>query len=501
MLVVCVSTFMLLLDTTVVNLALADLQTGLGASLGQLQWVIDAYLLTLGTFLLLAGAAGDRFGQRRLFVWGLTVFTAGSLACALAPTVAVLVAARAAQGVGGALLLGIGLPLLRRTFQGSELTRAVGLFGASIGLATAIGPLVGGGLTDLFGWRAIFVINIPIGAACLVVTLMRLVPDRPIGHGRLDLGGSILIGVSLAMLIYALIEVNMAGWTSPRVLVALAAALVGFAAALVGFAALIATERRRASPLIPRDLLAKPRFRAAGMAAFVSNGLLVGASALIALYFQNTLGESPLAAGLRFLSLSFTAFLAGILGGRAPFTSIPLTVQMVVSLAATSVGLGALMLAGPSMTLAVTIPAFALAGLGMGIGSVSLSRIALEDAAPEHAGVSAGVVNTARQLGASLGVAAFGAVFAQTVTTRMTDQLDRTTVPASTDPAQLIAEVASGIGIHATKNLTEQARTTLDAVITTSSHHGLLIVLASATAAGLVTAAFIAILANVTERR
>lgn len=494
MLVVCVSTFMLLLDTTVVNLALADLQTSLKTSLGQLQWVIDAYLLTLGTFLLLAGAAGDRFGQRRLFVWGLTVFTAGSLACALAPTAPVLVAARAAQGVGGALLLGIGLPLLRRAFQGSELARAVGLFGASIGLATAIGPLVGGGLTDLFGWRAIFVINIPIGAACLIVTLMRLVPDRPIGHGRLDIGGSILIGASLAALIYALIEVNMAGWTSPHVLVALAAALIGFAV-------LIATERRRASPLVPRELLAKPRFRAAGMAAFVSNGLLVGASALIALYFQNTLGESPLAAGLRFLSLSLAAFLAGILGGRAPFTSIPLTVQMVVSLAATSAGLGALMLAGPTMTLAVTIPAFALTGLGMGIGSVSLSRIALEDAAPEHAGVSAGVVNTARQLGASLGVAAFGAVFAQTVTTRMTDQLDRTTVPASTDPAQLIAEVASGIGIQATKNLTEHARTTLDAVITTSSHHGLLIVLASATATGLATAVLIAILVNVTERR
>lgn len=293
--VVCISTFMLLLDTTVVNLALADLQSSLHASLGQLQWVVDAYLLTLGTFLLLAGAAGDRYGQTRLFRAGLVVFTLGSLACSLAPSVGMLIAARAVQGIGGALLLGIGLPMLRRTFTGAELNRAVGLFGASIGLATAIGPLVGGGLTDMFGWRAIFVINVPIGIACLILALIRLAGSRAGVKAPLDIPGAILLGLSLAALIFGLIEANMERWDSPQVL----ASLIVSAG---GFAALIVIETRRSAPLIPRQLIRQPQFIGASVTAFVSNGLLVGASAIVALYFQNVLGESPMAAGLRFLS-------------------------------------------------------------------------------------------------------------------------------------------------------------------------------------------------------
>lgn len=476
---------MLLLDTTVVNLALADMQTSLDADLGQLQWVIDAYLLTLGTFLLHAGAAGDRYGQTRLFIAGLVVFTAGSLACCLAPGIALLIAARAIQGIGGALLLGIGLPMLRRTFTGPELSRAVGLFGASIGLATAIGPLVGGGLTDLFGWRAIFVINVPLGLACLVLARALPATGRPDIGSRLDIPGAVLLGAGLAGLIYGLIEANMSGWSSLRVLVPLGAAGASLAA-------LALTETRRADPLIPRGLVGQPRFRGACLAAFVSNGLLVGASALIALYFQNTLDESPLAAGLRFLPLSLAAFLAGILGGRRPVAAIGLTVQMVACPVATSLGIAGLLAAGPTMTSTLTIPAFALTGLGMGIGSVSLSRIALDAAGPRQAGVSAGVVNTMRQIGASVGVAAFGTIFAHTATADLTRQLARTPVQGAQDTAPLIAAVGSGSGVRALHDLPAPLAQALKPLVTTASHHGLTTVLAVASAVGLLAATVIA---------
>ncbi|MCI1254822.1 MAG: MFS transporter [Bifidobacterium tibiigranuli] len=484
--VVCISTFMLLLDTTVVNLALADLQSSLHASLGQLQWVVDAYLLTLGTFLLLAGAAGDRYGQTRLFRAGLVVFTLGSLACSLAPSVGMLIAARAVQGIGGALLLGIGLPMLRRTFTGAELNRAVGLFGASIGLATAIGPLVGGGLTDMFGWRAIFVINVPIGIACLILALIRLAGSRAGVKAPLDIPGAILLGLSLAALIFGLIEANMERWDSPQVL----ASLIVSAG---GFAALIVIEPRRSAPLIPRQLIRQPQFIGASVTAFVSNGLLVGASAIVALYFQNVLGESPMAAGLRFLSLSLAAFLAGILGGRKPFASIPLTAQMIASLAATSAGIGCLLLAGPDMAPLVTIPAFALAGLGMGIGSVSLSRIALDAAEPDQAGVSAGVVNTMRQIGASVGVAAFGTIFAHAATARLTALFVHTPIPAGLDATNLTAAVASGAGTQPLRDFPSHMVALLEPLLTAASRYGMNVVLGTAAAVGFLVAVVITI--------
>lgn len=487
---VCVTTFMLLLDTTVVNLALADLQNSLGVTLAQLQWVIDAYLLTLGTFLLLSGAAGDRFGQNRLFVIGLIIFTAGSLGCSISPNVALLVVARGVQGVGGALLLGLGLPMLRHTFRGAQLNKAVGFFGASIGLATAVGPLVGGGLTNIFGWRAIFVLNVPIGIACLVWAARWLRGEQRSDreYRPLDIPGALTLGVALASLIFAFIRINIAGWTSADVMIA-------FVVFMMFLASGIYMERRRQYPLVPRELTNQMTFRIAALAAFLSNGLLVGASALLALYFQNTLEESPLTAGLRFLPLSVLAFLAGVFGGRPPFVSIPLKAQVVLSLTSTSLGLGTLVLTDESMPAAATMFSLALAGLGMGIGSVCLSRLALVLAAPSQAGVSAGVINTMRQIGASVGVAVFGAIFSHTATAQTNDlQLPAGAVEDRGLLAELSDRIASGEGLHALSGLPVDVQNQLRNFVGTASYRGLTSVLLCASVVGLVVAVATAVL-------
>src|SRR6516225_968981 len=332
---VCTATFMLLLDITVVSVALPSIQRDLHASLTDLQWVIDAYTLVLAVLLLPAATLGDRLGRRRLFLAGLVIFTAGSLACALAPTALALELFRALQGVGGAVLFATGTPLLRAEFSGPALARALGAFGATIGGATAIGPLAGGILTDTLGWRSIFFINLPIGAAAFVAGAARLRESRDPAGGAADWPGTALITGALTALMFALIRGNALGWGSP-VIVAL------FTAAAAAFAGFVAYELRiAAAPMADLRLFARRSFAATGFVAFAISATVIGVITYLSLYVQNTLGYSPVQAGLRFLPLSLVSFAVAPLTGRL-IGKVAMRVLLGVAMVAAAAGLASM---------------------------------------------------------------------------------------------------------------------------------------------------------------
>src|SRR6516162_2017163 len=286
---VCTAAFMLLLDITIVSVALPSIQRDLRASLPDLQWVSAAYALVLAVLLLPAATLGDRLGRRRLFLAGLVIFTAGSLACALAPTALALELFRALQGAGGAVLFATGTPLLRAEFSGAALARALGVFGATIGAASAVGPLAGGVLTDTLGWRSIFFVNLPIGVAAFVGGVARLRESRDPTGGRADWAGTALITVALTALMFALIRGNALGWASPAIVSLFAVAAV----ALAGF---VAYELRVAAPMADLRLFRRRSFAATGFVAFAISATVIGVITYLSLYVQNTLGYSPVQA-------------------------------------------------------------------------------------------------------------------------------------------------------------------------------------------------------------
>jgi len=465
---VCVTTFMLLLDVTVVSVALPDIQGDLNADLSQLQWVLDAYLLTLATVLLSAATAGDRFGRRRLFQFGVLLFTAGSLACAWSGSPSALEISRGVQGAGGAVLFGVGLPLLRQQYSGDALARAVGAFGASIGLATAVGPLIGGALTDAYGWRSIFLVNVPIGVLALLAGAVRL-PRDPVRVGErkgIDWAGTLVFTGALFCLVIALIRGNPDGWTSTFV-----ASL--FAASAVLLTAFVAVERRVADPMIDLTLFARPRFAVTGLAAFVSNGALIGMITYLALYVQNVLGYSPFDAGVRFLPLSVTAFLTGIAAGTALLRRLPLRVQATACLAAVGGGVALMTLLTPASDWTALVPGSLLAGVGLGLGSVALSRAALAAVDATRAGLAAGVVNTLRQVGAATGVAALGALYQHEVRADALHRLSGSAVERAGKAPALADALASGAGLRVMPAVPAPARALVAQVAREATVHGL----------------------------
>ncbi len=310
LLAACTATFMLLLDITIVNVALPDIQKDLGSSFSDLQWVVDAYALMLASLLLTAGSLGDILGRRLVFAGGLVLFTAASLTCALASSPLFLNLSRGAQGVGGAILLATSLALIAQAFQGRERGTAFGIWGATIGFAVAVGPLVGGALTEYLGWQWIFYINLPIGIFTLIVTLLR-VPEAYQRFGAsIDWPGVATWTASLFLLVFALIRGNDEGWSSPQIL----GLFAGWAALLVAF---VLIERAQEYPMLELRLFRIPTFTGGAIVAFTIAASMFAMFLYLTLYLQNVLGISPLGTGLRFLPLSMISFFVAAAAGAA----------------------------------------------------------------------------------------------------------------------------------------------------------------------------------------
>jgi EmrB/QacA subfamily drug resistance transporter len=460
LLLACTAAFMLLLDITIVGVALPSIQRELHASLPDLQWVSAAYALVLAVLLLPAATLGDRLGRRRLFLTGLVVFTLGSLACALAATALQLELFRGLQGVGGAVLFATATPLIRSEFSGAALPRALGAFGATLGGASAVGPLVGGVLTDTLGWRAIFFVNLPIGVAAFAAGVARLRESRNPAGGRADWVGTALITVALTSLMFGLIRGNSLGWASPAI-VAL------FAGAAVAFAGFVTYELRiAAAPMADLRLFRRRGFAATGFVAFAISATVIGMISYLSLYVQNTLGYSPVQGGLRFLPLFVASFTVALLTGRL-IGKVPMRVLLGGAMVAAAAGLASMAHLTATSTWLVLVPGFILAGIGLGITSTGLSSAALSAVEPARAGMAAGLTNTLRQVGTATGVAVLGALYGSRVTAATLHSLrGLPTAPGTVH--RLAAAVASGAGTRVAAAVPPAAR----AAVSHAAHAG-----------------------------
>src|SRR5262245_60388884 len=313
---VCTATFMLLLDITIVNVALPAIARALDASFSDLQWVVDAYALGLATCVLTAGALADLFGRKRLFVIGVVLFTVASAACGLANDALFLIVARGIQGIGGAIMFATSLALISQEFHGRERGTAFGLWGATVGAAVAIGPLAGGVLTSWLSWRWIFLVNIPIGSGAVALSVPKLRESRDPDHSRLDPVGLVTLTGGLFCLILALIEGNERGWSSDVIIGLLAAA------ALL-LAAFVASQAVETMSMVDLGLFRRPAFVGAQITAFAISSSMFAMFLYLTLYLQNILGLSPLQTGLRFLPLSIVSFVTAPIAGRLS-TRVPI---------------------------------------------------------------------------------------------------------------------------------------------------------------------------------
>jgi EmrB/QacA subfamily drug resistance transporter len=434
---VSVATFMLLLDITVVNVALPSIRKDLGASFTDLQWVIDAYALTLAALVLTAGSLADRLGRRRLFAAGLAIFSVASLLCALAPEPTFLNAARALQGVGGAVMFAVSLALVAQEFPaGRERGTAMGLYGATIGVAVAIGPLVGGALTDGLGWRSIFYLNVPIGVAALAITYLKLRESRDPNATRVDWAGVASFSGALFLLVLALVRGNDAGWGSSLIV----ALLAGSAALLAAF---IAIERRVSEPMLPLGLFRRPSFTGVQVAAFAVSASLFALFLYMTLYLQNYLGYSPLQAGLRYLPITLASFLAAPVAG-ALLSRAPARLLMSAGLGLAGVGLLLMSGVGATSEWTTLLGGFLVAGVGVGLLNPVIADVALSVVPKERSGMAAGINDTFRQVGVAVGVAVWGVIFVGRGAAKVSELLAGTPAASGARPRELVEAASSG---------------------------------------------------------
>jgi EmrB/QacA subfamily drug resistance transporter len=403
LLAVCVATFMLLLDITIVNVALPSIQSDLDASLSSLQWVVDAYALTLASFLLVFGSLGDRLGRRRIFAIGFGVFTLASLLCGLAGDPTVLNFFRGLQGVGGAAMFATALALIAQEFEGRERANAIGIWGATVGGAVAIGPLVGGLVTDGLGWEWIFFINVPIGIAAIALTELKLANVSATDVQRIDWAGLVTFSLSLFGLIFGLIRGNAEGWGSAQILVALIGAVV-----LMG--AFVLIESRRENAMLDLKLFRVPSFGGVSIVAWALSAGMFATFLYITLYIQDVLGFSPLEAGVRFLPITLLSFFVAPLSAKL---SARIPVRLLMGAGLITVGVGLILMGGIDNGDSWTglLPGFLVAGIGIGMTNPMIADAALGVVPPARAGMASGINSTFRQVGIATGVAALGAVF------------------------------------------------------------------------------------------
>jgi EmrB/QacA subfamily drug resistance transporter len=391
------------LDTTIVNVALPALHRSLHASLSGLQWTIDAYTLTLASLLMLAGSTADRVGRRRTFQTGLLVFSLASLLCALAPSLDLLVAARVLQAVGGAMLNPVAMSIIRNVFEDPrERAQAIGVWGAVFGISMALGPIVGGALVDSLSWRAVFVVNVPVGLSAIVLTAAFVPESRAPRARRIDPVGQVLVVIALASLTYAIIEAPREGWLS--------AEITGlFALSLAAFGALIAYELRRREPLIEIRFFRSAPFSGASAIAVCMFAAIGGFLFLNTLYLQDVRGLSPFHAGLYTLPMAGMTLIFALVSGRlvGRFGSRPSLLG-----GGGAVVVGALMLTGlrASTPVGYLLSAYGIFGIGSGLVNPPITNTAVSGMPPAQAGVASAIASTSRQVGMTLGVAIVGAV-------------------------------------------------------------------------------------------
>jgi EmrB/QacA subfamily drug resistance transporter len=407
LLAVCLGTFMLLLDVTIVNVALPDIQTSLHSSFSGLQWVVDAYALTLAALLLTAGSLADLYGRRLLYVIGLAGFTIASLLCGVAGSTLMLQLSRGLQGVGGAIMFSVSLALLADAFRGKDRGVAFGVWGAITGLAVAIGPLLGGILTSGLSWRWIFFVNLPVGIVAVILTFSKVAESRAPQAKRPDWAGFVLWTLALASLIYGLIESNQRSFTDARVL----GCLIGAGVLLIAF---LVVERTGRQPMFELALFRLPTFSGGLVAAFALSSAVFAMLLYLVLYIQDILGFDALGTGLRLLVLSggiiATSTIAGRLSSRIP-------VKFLIAPGLVLCGVGLLLMRGLDASTSWThlIPGMIVAGCGVGMINPPLASTAVGVVKADKAGMASGINSTFRQVGIATGIALLGTVFSSHV--------------------------------------------------------------------------------------
>jgi EmrB/QacA subfamily drug resistance transporter len=448
---VSVATFMLLLDITVVNVALPSIRQELNASFADLQWVLDAYALTLAALVLTAGSLADRLGRRRVFAWGLTIFSVASLLCALATDPTFLNVARAIQGVGGAAMFAVSLALVAQEFAaGRERGVAMGLYGSTIGIAVAIGPLIGGALTSWLGWESIFYLNVPIGAAALLVTYTRLREGRDPNATRVDWPGVTAFSGALFLLVLALVRGNDEGWTSTLILLL----LTGSAALLAVF---VWIELRVREPMLPLRLFRRHAFTGVQIAAFGVSSSLFALFLYTTLYLQNYLRLTPYETGLRYLPITAVSFLAAPIAGVL-LSRVPARLMLGVGLAAVGVGLYLMgdIHSGDEWT--TLLVGFVIAGAGVGMINPVIADVAVSVVPRQQSGMAAGINDTFRQVGIAMGIAVWGAIFVSRGARRVRELTAGTPAARGDHPRELVEAASSGNLKQALAALPPQSR-------------------------------------------
>jgi EmrB/QacA subfamily drug resistance transporter len=401
--VVCAATAMLMLDIAVVNTALSSIAADLNTGLSGLQWVVDAYTLALAAVVLTAGSLADRLGRRRMFTVGLSLFTVSSLVCAAAQDIVMLNASRAVQGIGAAIMFAVSLALLANAFPSAqERGKAFAAYGASIGAAFAVGPLVGGALTSGLDWRWIFIVNLPLGILCLGITRAYVEESRDSHARKLDWPGQVTLTAGLFLLVLALLRGNDDGWTSA----AIVAELIG---AVVFIGAFIAIEARVKEPMLPLGLFRNRAFTGAQVAAFAISASFFAVFLYTTIYLQQILGLSAIEAGLVYLPA--TLIMLVVSGATANLVEkVGARTMIAGGLGLVAIGQALLTVAAVDSSWTVFLPGEIIALIGVGMFNPAVSAVALGSAPPQMSGLAAGVNDTFRQAGIAVGVAALGAL-------------------------------------------------------------------------------------------
>ncbi|MCW2677834.1 MAG: Major facilitator permease [Modestobacter sp.] len=399
---ICTGTFMLLIDVTIVNVALPEMATDLGTSFSQLQWVVDVYALALAALVLGAGSLADLFGRKRLYLIGLVLFALASLASGLAPDAGFLIAARGLQGVGGAVMFATTIALINTSYEGRDRGTAFGIWGAVVGASAALGPILGGALTEL-SWRWIFFVNLPVCVLAVLLTVSAVQEARQPRAPRPDLPGIALFTLGAGGVVFGLVRASADGWGRPE-------AWGPIAGGLVVLAVWVAVELRSPAPMLDVRLFRSRSFSGIMLGALLLNGAAFAELIYTSLWLQSIGGLSPLQAGCVFIPLSALSFGVAALAGRVLQTRPP---RFVLGGGLLLIGAGGLLLAlvdGDS-TWRVLVAGLAVLGAGVGMANPTLASAALASVPRERSGMASGAVNTARQLGFALGVAVLGSVF------------------------------------------------------------------------------------------